>query len=110
MISFPIPDQLVQLKASYATDPLIQSILEAFQSMGDGPKGFTMQNGLLLYKGRIYLGTCNSLKTTILQQVYDGPLGDHSGYLKSLYRVQRDFYWPKLRADVRKYVKECDTC
>ena len=53
MISFPIPDQLVQLKASYATDPLIQSILEAFQSMGDGPKGFTMQNGLLLYKGRI---------------------------------------------------------
>ena len=106
MISFPIPDQLVKLKASYATDPLIQSILEAFQSMGDGPKGFTMQNGLLLYKGRIYLGTCDSLKTAISQQVYDGPLGDHSGYLKSLYRVQRDF----LTADVRKYVKECDTC
>ena len=27
-----------------------------------------------------------------------------------MHRVQRDFYWPGLRADVRKYVKECDTC
>ena len=24
--------------------------------------------------------------------------------------VLHDFYWPKLRVDVRKYVKECDTC
>ena len=49
----------------------------------DGPKGVTLQNGLLLYKGRIYLGICDSLKTAILQQIHDGPLGGHSGYLKS---------------------------
>ena len=63
MISFPTPDWLVQLNASYAADPFIQSILKAFQSGVDGPKGFTLQNGLLLYKGRIYLGICDSLKT-----------------------------------------------
>ncbi|KAK9992770.1 hypothetical protein SO802_022473 [Lithocarpus litseifolius] len=63
MISFPTPDWLVQLKANYAADPFIQSILKAFQSGVDGPKGFTLQNGLLLYKGRIYLGICDSLKT-----------------------------------------------
>ena len=68
-----------------------------------------MQNGLLLYEGRMYLGTCDSLKTAILQQVHDGPWGGHSGFLKTLHRVQRDFYWPGLKADVRKYVKECDT-
>ena len=36
--------------------------------------------------------------------------GGHSGFLKTLHWVQRDLYWPGLRADVRKYVKECDTC
>ena len=34
-----------------------------------------MQNGLLLYEGRMYLGTCDSLKTAILQQVHDGLWG-----------------------------------
>ena len=79
----PLWDWLVQLKASYAADPFIQSILTAFQSGVDGPKGFTLPNGLLLYKGRIYLGICDSLKIAILQQIHDDPLGGHSGYLKS---------------------------
>jgi len=67
MISFPTPDWLAQLKASYATDHSIMSILVAFQAGKEGPKGFTIQNGLLLYKGRMYLGTCDSLKIAILQ-------------------------------------------
>ena len=106
MISFPTPDWLAQLKASYATDHSIMNNLDAFQAGKEGPKGFTMQNGLLLYKGKMYLGTCDSLKTAILQQVHDGPWGGHSGFLKTLHRVQRDFYWPGLKADVRKYIKE----
>lgn len=87
MISFPTLDWLAQLKAGYATDPSILGILDAFQSGKDGPKGFTMQNELLLYKDRMYLGTCDSLKIVILQQVQDGPLGGHLGYLKTLHRV-----------------------
>ena len=110
MISFPTPDWLAQLKSSYATDAHVKSILEAFQSGKEGPKGFSMHNGLLLYKGRMYVGSCEALKTAILQQVHDGPWGGHSGVLKTLHRVQRDFYWPGLKSDVRKYVRECDTC
>ena len=45
----------------------------------------------------MYLGTCDSLKTAILQQVHDGPWGGHSGFLKTLHRVERDFYWLGLR-------------
>ena len=63
-----------------------------------------------MYKGKIYLGTCDALKVAVLQQVHNSPLGGHSGFLKTLHRVKRDFYWPRLRKDVRKHVKECDTC
>ena len=66
MISFPTPNWLAQLKASCATNHSIMSILDVFQVRKEGPKGFTMQNGLLLYKGRMYLGTCDSLKIAIL--------------------------------------------
>ena len=56
------------------------------------------------------MGTCDALKVVVLQQVHNSPLGGHSGFLKTLHRVKRDFYWPRLRKDVRKHVKECDTC
>ena len=66
MISFPTPNWLAQLKASYVNDHSIMSILVAFQAGTEGPRGFNMQNGLLLYKDRKYLGTCDSLETAIL--------------------------------------------
>ena len=74
------------------------------------PKGFSNQNGLLLYKGRIYLGSCDALKVVVLQQVHNSPLEGHSGFLKTFHRVKRDFCWPGLREDVKKHVKECDAC
>ena len=36
--------------------------------------------------------------------------GGHLGFLKTLHRVKRDFYWLGLREDVKKHVKECDAC
>ena len=64
----------------------------------------------MLYKGKVYLGSCDALKIAILQQVHDSPLGGHLGFLKTLHRVQKDFYWPGLRSDVKKHVRECDIC
>ena len=88
----------------------MQGILQAFSSRQATPKGYSLQNGLLPYKGRIYLGTCEALKVDVLHQIHDNPLGGHSGFLKTLHRVKRDFYWLGLRADVRKMVRECDIC
>lgn len=76
MISFPTPTWLANLKSSYASDPTIQNIVQAIQSGQFAPKGFTLCNDLLFFKGRLYLGQFNGdLKTKVLQQVHDGPLG-----------------------------------
>ena len=46
----------------------------------------------------------------VLQQVHDSPLGGHPGYLKTLHRLQKDFYWSGLRQDLKQYVRKCDIC
>lgn len=50
------------------------------------------------------------LKTKVLQQVHDGPLGGHSGYLKTYHRLKKDFYWAGMSRDLKQYIKECDMC
>ena len=77
MISFPSPTWLIDLKTSCALDQQVQGVLQAIHLGKDVPKGYSLQNGLLLYKGEIYLGTCNALKAVILQQVHNSPLGGH---------------------------------
>ena len=42
MISFPTPAWLTNVKASYATDPLVQSIFQASQLGKEVPKGFSI--------------------------------------------------------------------
>jgi hypothetical protein len=53
LISFPTPTWVDELKASYAQDPATQSILLSLQQNQLAPKGFSLQQGLLLKKGRI---------------------------------------------------------
>ena len=76
MISFPTPNWLANHKYSYAFDPTVQNIVQAIQYGQVALKGFTLCNDLLFFKGRLYLGQFNGdLKTKVLQQVHDGPLG-----------------------------------
>jgi len=109
IISFPTPKWIAKLKDSYESNPNLHQLLQDFQIGREIPKEFTMQNGLLLYKGRIYLGPNSHLKSSVLHYVHNSPLGEHSGYLKTLHRIQQDFYWPGLRKDLRQHIRECDT-
>lgn len=38
------------------------------------------------------------------------PTAGHGGVTKTLVRIQEKFYWPKMRPDVSRYVKSCQTC
>ena len=110
IISFPIPTWVAELKASYEADSAIQAILYTFKESGNPPKGFSLVDGLLFFKSRIYLGPTSPLKSSILHHVHHGPLGGHSSYVKTLHRVKQDFYWPGMKKDLKQYIKECDVC
>ena len=68
IISFPTPFWLSKLKSSYDSDTKLKAIFQNVQSSFNSPPGFTFCNGLLFYKGRLYLGDSNKdLKAVVLQ-------------------------------------------
>ena len=92
LISFPHPTWLKELKSSYSTDAKVQAILQALHTNPSVVGKFNHQNGLLLYKGRIYLGSNCDLKPKVMSLVHDSPLGGHFGYLKTFHKAKRNWF------------------
>lgn len=46
----------------------------------------------------------------VLGQCHDSPLSAHGGRHKTIARVGRDFYWPKMYEEITKYVRNCEIC
>lgn len=65
---------------------------------------YTKHDGLLFYEGRIFIAFTSPMRNDILKQLHESPLGGHSGYHKTLKRVQTDFFWHGLRTFVRSFV------
>lgn len=46
----------------------------------------------------------------ILYKCHDDPCAGHSGIFKTFERVTQHYYWPKMKADITKYVRSCVIC
>ena len=86
-----------------------QTLLSRREDSSTSPIGFSLQNGLLLYKDKIFL-SASSLKPLVLQYVHDNLIGGHSKYLKTLHRVKRDFFWKGMKFDVTNRIKCYEVC
>uniref|UniRef100_A0A670JV70 Gypsy retrotransposon integrase-like protein 1 n=1 Tax=Podarcis muralis TaxID=64176 RepID=A0A670JV70_PODMU len=50
------------------------------------------------------------LRRRVLKQLHDTPTAGHFGQHKTMMLVTRQFWWPRVREDVREYVRGCDRC
>jgi hypothetical protein len=109
-ISFPSPTWLDDLRASYEEDEELKSLVSRLQASGEGEGHYTLNQGLLLYKDRFCIGKESGMKIKVLALIHDSPLGGHSGYLKSLHRAKKDWFWHGMKKDIKAYIRGCDTC
>ena len=68
------------------------------------------KNNLLWYNNRIWVPKQERIRTEIMRQDHDIPQAGHGGTAKTTAQLCRTYYWPELRHEVKRYVKNCDTC
>lgn len=105
-----IPEWVEDVKGSYVNDSLYEKVVTNNQMVAGDVNGYTLESGLLRYKGRIYVGIGNDNRAKILDSFHSSSMGDHSGMRATYHRLMGLFYWPKLKRSVELLVTECPTC
>lgn len=76
--------------------------------VGTSTKGFTWQNGLVLYKGRFFLGPHCPLSHKYSIWFTAALLLAILVSLNHNIEQKREFFWHGMKVDIKKFVKECD--
>lgn len=50
------------------------------------------------------------LREGVIRVAHDIPNAAHGGIAKTVERIRRNFYWPKMVRDVKEYVANCEIC
>ncbi|GJP83665.1 hypothetical protein CLOP_g13794 [Closterium sp. NIES-67] len=59
---------------------------------------------------RIWVPGYDLLRTLLIQESHNNPTSGHFDVDKTTKMLQRDYYWPNMADDVRKYVSSCTAC
>ncbi len=73
-------------------------------------RGISRKEGMLYYDGRVYVPWKTSLRGEIISRSHDHITASHPGIEKTKELILREFWWPKIKKDVKAYVKGCETC
>ena len=59
---------------------------------------------------RLYIPENAALRSSVLQRYHDAPASGHHALLKTLRKIDRLYYWPGLRLDVKSFIQTCEVC
>ena len=71
---------------------------------------WSQNDGLLFYRGRIYVPPTSDLRRCIVSLCHDTKVAGHPGRFKTLELVSRNYWWPNMSWYVGQYVLHCDMC
>lgn len=109
-ISTAIPAWTVDITESYATDRNCIKLLQELAIDKDSHPKYTLQGGVIRYKGRIYIGSSSNLRDRIFSSFHSSIFGGHSGNRVTHHRIKQLFYWPLLKQFIAGKVAECPIC
>jgi transposase InsO family protein/predicted aspartyl protease len=67
-------------------------------------------DGYVLFRGRKWVPKSEPLRTYILQEIHQSLLTAHPGREETITVVSRQYFWPNITTDIRRFIRNCDHC
>ena len=64
----------------------------------------------LRWRGRIWIPAFEPLRTRLIQSIHNSPLSGHLGRESTRELFACEYTWPCMTQDVRRFVRNCNTC
>lgn len=109
-ISICTPKWLETVVEAYQQDPQAQQLLQELSLVGHNDKGYALVDGVIRYKGRIWLGSHTEAHQAIMLALHASGLGGHSGMTTTYQKVKSLLSWPNMKADIQQSISKCEVC
>jgi len=106
-------DILEKIRKSEAKDDEVIKAVEEMKKAGVKmlrDEEWREEDGLMLKEGKVYVPKDEALRVEIIRLHHDTPMGGHGGQWKTAEMVTRNFWWPGVTREVKRYVEGCDAC
>ena len=68
------------------------------------------EDGLLTYKGKIYIPNVEYLRRVVMDEIYQAPYSSHPGYQKTNATARKQYFLPRMKKDMAEYISRCMKC
>jgi hypothetical protein len=104
------PAWLQEVVNSYVTNPEAQRRLTELALSSPDDNGYSLQQGLIRLRGRVWLGANSALQTKLISAFHASAIGGRSGVEATYQRLKHLFTWAGMKAAVQDFVRKCDIC
>jgi RNase H-like domain found in reverse transcriptase/Reverse transcriptase (RNA-dependent DNA polymerase)/Integrase zinc binding domain len=99
-------DFLTRIRASSgAKDRIVERALA-----GNEKSWQEHEDGVVTWQERIYVPRNKRLREDIIREHHDSVAAGHPGRYKTQELITRNYWWPYIQSDIRKYVDGCEAC
>ena len=67
-------------------------------------------DGIIYKERKMYVPIDNIFRAEIIKLYYNMPVEGHGRQWKTVELVTRNFWWPGVMKEVKRYIKECNSC
>jgi len=68
------------------------------------------ENRIVYVDGRIYIPNNQKIRERILQENHEPVDIEHPGQQRMMELIKRNYWWPGIKTDVKKYIQGCFKC
>lgn len=110
VVSSCTPTWLLEVAQGYESDAFSSELLAALSLKSDARTDYSLHDGIIKYKGRIWIGNNAALQSKLFSELHASPVGGHSGFPVTYSRFKRLFAWVGMKKQVKTWVQQCQIC
>ena len=113
LIEGPEEEIVKKIKEARDKDEEVIKVVEEMKKAGVKTlkdEEWQIEEGLVLKEGRVYVLKGEELRVEIIWLYHDMPIAGHRRQWKTVELVTRNYWWPGVTKEVKRYVEGCDQC